>query len=183
MLGCYINSIYQLIFSLVILAGTFVRDAVATVLPPQANLGLLLGSMNREMDIRAKVQPMWESDDPTVDYALARLAVLRDFRQGRLSRLQVCDAQPELIRAASHLGRPKKDPCPICERESLVSVMYAFGPKLPAHGRCLEGPSDLSKLHTSSFANKVYEVEVCLACRWNHLERMSVLGTGDAATA
>ena len=143
----------------------------------------MLGSMFREMEIRAKVQPMWESDDRTVDYALARLAVLREFRKGRLSKPEVCDAQPELIRAASHLGRPKPEPCPVCESESLVSVMYAFGPKLPAHGRCLEGPSDLSKLTTSANTNKVYEVEVCLACRWNHLERMSVLGAGDAATA
>ena len=129
------------------------------------------------------MQPMWESDDRTVDYALARLAVLREFRRGRLSKPEVCDAQPELIRAASHLGRPKQEPCPICESENLVSVMYAFGPKLPAHGQCLEGPADLSKLNASASANKVYYVEVCLACRWNHLERMSVLGAGDAASA
>ncbi len=135
------------------------------------------------MEIRAKVQPTWESDDRTVDYALARLAVLREFRRGRLSKPEVCDAQPELIRAASHLGRPKQEACPICESERLVSVMYAFGPKLPAHGRCLEGPADLSKLNASTSANKVYYVEVCLACRWNHLERMSVLGAGDAASA
>ena len=38
------------------------------------------------------------------DYALARRAVLRDFRRGTLTRLDVCDAHPELIRAAQFIG-------------------------------------------------------------------------------
>ena len=38
------------------------------------------------------------------DYALARRAVLRDFRRGTLTRLDVCDAHPELLRAAQFIG-------------------------------------------------------------------------------
>ena len=41
-----------------------------------------------------------------VEYLLARNSVIREFRKGRLSRLDVCDAHPELIRAATNLGRP-----------------------------------------------------------------------------
>ena len=41
-----------------------------------------------------------------VEYLLARNSVVREFRKGRLSRLDVCDAHPELIRAATNLGRP-----------------------------------------------------------------------------
>ena len=35
-----------------------------------------------------------------VDYTLAKRALLRDFRGGILSRFDVCDAHPELLRAA-----------------------------------------------------------------------------------
>jgi hypothetical protein len=38
------------------------------------------------------------------DYALARRAVLRDFRRGTLTRVDVCDAHPELMRAAQFIG-------------------------------------------------------------------------------
>ena len=39
-----------------------------------------------------------------IDYALARRAVLRDLRRGTLTRLDVCDAHPELVRAARSIG-------------------------------------------------------------------------------
>jgi len=39
-----------------------------------------------------------------VDYRLARNAVIRNFRNGRLSQLDVCDAHPELIRVARHIA-------------------------------------------------------------------------------
>ena len=48
------------------------------------------------------------------DYALARRAVLRDFRRGTLTRLDVCDAHPELIRAAQFIGTDVDDECPVC---------------------------------------------------------------------
>ncbi len=38
-----------------------------------------------------------------VEYQLARNAVVREFHRGRLSRLDVCDAHPELLRAARQL--------------------------------------------------------------------------------
>ena len=49
------------------------------------------------------------------DYALARRAVLRDFRRGALTRLEVCDAHPELLRAAANCGQVTHEDCPICE--------------------------------------------------------------------
>ena len=66
-----------------------------------------------------------------VEYLLARNSVIREFRKGRLSRLDVCDAHPELIRAASNLGRPIGEQCPICEESDLVEVTFVFGAKLP----------------------------------------------------
>ena len=40
------------------------------------------------------------------DYALARRALLRDLERGAVARLDVCDAHPELLRAARHVGEP-----------------------------------------------------------------------------
>ena len=39
---------------------------------------------------------------------------LRDFRRGTLPRLDVCDAHPELIRAAQFIGTDIDDECPVC---------------------------------------------------------------------
>ena len=37
----------------------------------------------------------------TVDHGFARRILINEYKRGRLSRDQVCDAHPELIRAAS----------------------------------------------------------------------------------
>jgi hypothetical protein len=80
-----------------------------------------------------------------VEYKLARNAVIREFRKGRLSRLDVCDAHPELIRAAVHLGAPVGDQCPICEEVELVEVTFVFGSRLPAGGRCVATKAELAR--------------------------------------
>lgn len=128
-------------------------------------------------------ESVWSGQERSVEFALARRALLREFHRGRIARAELCDAQPELMRAAINLGEAKGDPCPVCEADSLVSVMYAFGPKLPAHGRCLSSAKEMAKLVQLSTQTKVYEVEVCLKCRWNHLERMITPFEDDAASA
>ena len=72
-----------------------------------------------------------------IDYRLARNAVVSDLKRGRMSRLDVCDAQPELLRAARNVGTSTGEDCPICEEAKVVLVSFAFGPRLPACGRCL----------------------------------------------
>ena len=111
-----------------------------------------------------------------VDFRLARRAVLADFKKGRLSRLDVCDAHPELLRAAVNLGRPAQEPCPVCEDETLVFVTYVFGPRLPASGRCITTAAELAKLNKSPRELTAYVVEVCPACSWNHLARTFPVG-------
>ena len=66
-----------------------------------------------------------------VEYRLARNAVVSEFHKGRLSKLDVCDAHPELMRAARNVGVPLPEECPICEGPPLVHVTYVFGPGLP----------------------------------------------------
>lgn len=104
-----------------------------------------------------------------VDYRLARNAVVNEYRKGRLSRLEVCDAHPELIRAATGVGEESREDCPICEDVKLRLVSYVFGQRLPAGGRCVASKQDLAKLASSGRNLYCYVVEVCPNCAWNHV--------------
>ena len=107
-----------------------------------------------------------------VEYRLQRDSAVREYQRGRLSRLDICDAQPELLRVAQHLGRPTEVDCPICEDTKLVHVSFAFGPRLPPSGRPLASNAELLSMARSKDEVAFYVVEVCTACRWNHLLRM-----------
>ena len=107
-----------------------------------------------------------------VSYRLARNALLTEFRKGRLSRLDICDAQPELVRNAAGAGQRTTEVCPVCGDADLTHVEYAFGPGLPAKGRLIAAPKDRPKTKDVVF----YVVEVCTECRWNHLMRTYLAG-------
>ena len=111
-----------------------------------------------------------------VDYRLARNMVVSEFKKGRLSRLDVCDAHPELLRAARNVGEPAPQECPICDQDTLVMVSYVFGSRLPAHGRCITSQSELAKLARRPTELACYVVEVCPDCAWNHLAKSFPLG-------
>jgi Family of unknown function (DUF5318) len=111
------------------------------------------------------------------DYALARRAVLRDYRSGALTRLDVCDAHPELMRAAQNIGLGMNDQCPVCGESNLRLVKYVYGDKLKqANGRAITDNAELTKLGASCDEFACYDVEVCLDCKWNHLRRQSLHG-------
>lgn len=118
-----------------------------------------------------------------VEYKLARNAVVREFRKGRLSKLDVCDAHPELVRAAAHLGSPVGEECPICQAADLVEVTFVFGSRLPAGGRCVATKAELARYWRRKEPVTCYVVEVCASCRWNHLTRMYPAGAGVDAVA
>jgi len=111
-----------------------------------------------------------------VDHRLERLSLIKEYRRGRLRRDQVCDAHPELIRAAKNVGAPSTVVCPICEEVNLVLVTYVFGPRLPAHGRCVATKADLAALDTRTDDLDAYVVEACTNCRWHHLLRVLPVG-------
>jgi hypothetical protein len=116
-----------------------------------------------------------------IDYRLIRKHTVDEFKRGRLSRTDVCDAQPELLRAARNCGRASQQVCPICEEEQLVLVSFVFGPRLPAHGRCITTAKELDRLGRQVTELACYVVEVCSACAWNHLLRSFSLGGRRAA--
>jgi hypothetical protein len=111
-----------------------------------------------------------------VDHRLARRAVVNEYRRGRLSQDQVCDAHPELIRAAANVGTEASAPCPICDEPQLRLVTYVFGPRLPAHGRCVSTAKELAALDRRRDELTAYVVEACVACRWHHLLRVVLVG-------
>ena len=118
-----------------------------------------------------------------VNYRLARNAVISEFKKGRLSRVDVCDAHPELARAAREVGTATTEVCPICEAADVVLVSYVFGPRLPPHGRCVTTARELHSLSRRATTNTCYVVEVCPECSWNHLARMYTLGGSAAASS
>lgn len=110
-----------------------------------------------------------------IDYRLARQAVLNDYRSGLLSKQDVCDAHPELRRAAAEYSSPTTEECPICEEAQLSTVSYVFGPRLPSHGRCVNTLAEIERIRRRKGTFTCYVVEVCPDCAWNHLRRAYVL--------
>ncbi len=110
-----------------------------------------------------------------IDYRLARHSMLAEFRKGRIARHEVCDAHPELVRAARELGDETSIPCPVCEERNVVLVTYVFGPRLPAFGRCITTKKELREIARRSGEFTAYVVEVCPNCSWNHLARTFLL--------
>ena len=118
-----------------------------------------------------------------IDYRLARQSVLSEYRKGRLARHEVCDAHPELVRAARECGDETRMTCPVCEEVNVVLVSYVFGPRLPAFGRCITSKKELQAIAKRSGSFSCYVVEVCPECSWNHLARTFVLNPAKARAA
>ena len=65
-----------------------------------------------------------------VDYALQRKALLAEVHSGRVSTMDVCDANPYLLRAAKFHGVPSDVTCPVCRKEPLTKVAWVYGDEL-----------------------------------------------------
>ena len=95
----------------------------------------------------------------------------------------MCDAHPELIRAATNFGSPTRVSCPICNEQNVVLVTYVFGPRLPAFGRVVSTAKQMAELNRRSDDLAAYVVEACTACRWHHLLRVLPVGGRRRRTA
>ncbi|TNC26190.1 DUF5318 family protein [Amycolatopsis alkalitolerans] len=113
-----------------------------------------------------------------VDYGLQRRALLADFRAGRLGRKDVCDADPYLLRAAKFHGEQTRDQCPVCLSPAMMLVSWVFGDDLKHMTGSAKSPAELTRMAGLFREFTVHQVEVCAACRWNHLVLSYVLGTG-----
>jgi len=117
-----------------------------------------------------------------IDYRLVRRHAVDEFRRGRLGRRDICDAHPELLRAARNIGRPSQHECPICEESALVLVSFAFGTGLPPSGKVVDTQQEMAKLARRRDECTCYVVEVCPECAWNHLVRTFPVGGRRSGT-
>jgi len=115
-----------------------------------------------------------------VDYALQRRAVLVDLYAGRVSAIEVCDATPYLLRAAKYHGERTDRHCPVCRRELLWQVNYVYGDELKGSAGQAKASRELSRMAQSHGTFRVYAIEVCRGCGWNHLVQSYLLGTRAA---
>ncbi len=122
-----------------------------------------------------------EGDGARVEYRLVRNNVVRDVRKGRLLQTDVCDAHPELLRAARNIGVPTGEDCPICEDAAMVEVTFVFGAGLPPGGRCPGTRRELDRLRRRADPVTCYAVECCPDCAFHHLIRK--YPAGGRATA
>jgi hypothetical protein len=113
-----------------------------------------------------------------VDYALKRRSVLASVHSGLTSTMDVCDAHPYLLQAAKFHGEQTDRACPVCRKEPLTEVSWVYGEALGQAAGSARRPAELEAMAESRTEFRVYVVEVCRACRWNHLVRSYVLGTG-----
>ena len=121
-----------------------------------------------------------------VDYTLAKRSVLESWRRGALDRLDLCDAHPELIRAARNVGMDVQRACPVCGNRSLKQVRYVYGDQLKhLSGRVVYPTGWELELNRQFDEFRCYAVEVCVDCSWNHLAACYLMGrrfdTGDNA--
>jgi hypothetical protein len=120
---------------------------------------------------------MW-SQRSVVDYGLQRRATLAALFRGSASATDVCDADPYLLRAAKHHGQPTSRQCPVCRRVLLVELSYSFGDELGQYSGRIKSPAELERMAHEHGEFRVYVVEVCQSCEWNHLTSSYVLGDG-----
>lgn len=111
-----------------------------------------------------------------IDHRLARRMLISEVKRGRLKQEAVCDAHPELLRAARNVGTQTTTICPICEDTELKLVTYVFGHGLPAQGHCVSTAKQMRQIEARSSEANAYVVEACVSCKWNHLLRILPVG-------
>lgn len=132
----------------------------------------------------APAEPVADPARPrrVLDYSLARRSVLEEVKRDALMKSGICDADPYLIRAAKHHGEQTERPCPICNKSDLVHVTYTFGGDLGYYSGRIRESSELPEMAYEYGNFKVFVVEVCTRCEWNHLHMSYVLGDGVPRT-
>src|SRR5436309_3309675 len=104
-----------------------------------------------------------------IDYTLAKRALLRDAQAGLQSVNELCDAHPELMRAAKYVGEPTRSDCPVCKKDKLVLLAYVYGDRLKQENGRVWSIDTGMRMAAADPDTCCYVVEVCRSCQWNHL--------------
>jgi Family of unknown function (DUF5318) len=127
-------------------------------------------------------RPLW-SQRSVIDYSLQRRATLLGVLSSGGSETDACDAHPYLLRAAKYHGEQTDVPCPVCRRENLTHVTYVYGDELGQYSGRIKATAELEAMARQHGEFRVYVVEVCQGCSWNHLTLSYVLGDGVSRKA
>ena len=114
-----------------------------------------------------------------VDHSLARRQAILEIRRTGGWTFDGDDTDPYLLRAAQHYGTATDRDCPICTKEKVVDLIYVYSRELGyASGRARR-PVELPGLAMNHGFLRVFELEVCRGCGWNHVMTTYLLGDGQ----
>lgn len=116
-----------------------------------------------------------QSQRAYVDYSLDKRATLLALFRGVVD---ACDADPYLMRAAKFHGEKVNRRCPVCKKDELVEIKYVFGDQLGQYSGRIKTDDELLEMEKEYGEFRVYTVEVCRGCSWNHLCHSFLLGDG-----
>jgi hypothetical protein len=128
-------------------------------------------------EVPAKATKLWSKRD-AIDYSLDRRATLQALFRGAASAAEACDADPYLKRAAKHHGDTTARDCPVCRKREIRELRYVFGDQLGQYSGRIKSVPELEEMQNEYGEFRVYTVEVCLECDWNHLIYSYLLGDG-----
>jgi hypothetical protein len=121
---------------------------------------------------------MW-SQRSVIDYTLQRRAKLSTlFNGGATTMDDVCDADPYTMLAAKHHGEPVEAPCPVCRKREMSHLNYVFGDELGQYSGRIKSRKDIEQMAHQHGEIRIYVLEVCKSCSWNHLVESYVVGDG-----
>ncbi|MGH3472713.1 MAG: DUF5318 family protein [Nocardioidaceae bacterium] len=121
---------------------------------------------------------MW-SQRSVIDYSLQRRAVLSTLFNGGATNMEdVCDADPYTLRAAKYHGEPAGVPCPVCRKDQLMHLSYVFGEELGQFSGRIKSREEIQAMAHEHGEIRIYVLEVCKGCSWNHLVESYVVGDG-----
>ena len=117
-----------------------------------------------------------------VDHSLARRQAILEIRRTGGFHFDGTDVDPYLLRAAAHYGVETDRDCPICRQHQVVDLTYVYSKELGyASGRARH-PRELPKMATQYGFLRIFELEVCQGCGWNHVMQTYLLGDGQPRT-
>lgn len=121
---------------------------------------------------------MW-SQRSVIDYSLQRRALLSSLLNGGATHLEeACDADPYTLRAAKHHGELTAKKCPVCRKERLTHLSYVFGDELGQFSGRIKTTAEIDAMAREHGEIRIYVLEVCQGCGWNHLVESYVVGDG-----
>lgn len=113
-----------------------------------------------------------------VDFTLKKRATVAGIYRALSTTSDACDADPYLRRAAKFHGETTERDCPICHKEKVTELQYVFGDQLGQYSGRIKTHEELEEMQQEYGEFRVYVVEVCLNCGWNHLSASYLLGDG-----